>query len=339
MLYIRTDMNQTIATGHVMRCLSIAEAARNMGQDTVFILADEQAVGLLKERGYAYIVLHTPWDDMDRELPELEKCIKEQKIWRILIDSYHVTEFYLKRLSEMVKTYYIDDINAFFYPVSGIICYANYQEKFCYPKRYPNAELYLGPKYVPLRKEFHNCMAKHIKPEAEHLLLMSGGSDPYGVLENILDRLNKNLFQRVDVICGMYYPDYDRLKEKYRSYENIRLHKAVTDPDVYMKEADLAVSAGGTTLYELCAAGTPAISYAVADNQLWNVKKFDEDGLIAYAGDVRKEGVTESLVCLIEKYRQDADLRAERSEKMQKLIDGRGAERIAEIFSREEETE
>ena len=51
MLYIRTDMNETIATGHMMRCLSIADAAKKQGQETVFLVADAQAQELLKKRG------------------------------------------------------------------------------------------------------------------------------------------------------------------------------------------------------------------------------------------------------------------------------------------------
>ena len=51
MLYIRTDMNDVIASGHVMRCLSVADAAKRGGEDTVFLLADNQAVPLLEKRG------------------------------------------------------------------------------------------------------------------------------------------------------------------------------------------------------------------------------------------------------------------------------------------------
>ena len=59
MLYIRTDMNSTIASGHVMRCLAIAEAARDLGQDVTFITADEQPLPLIKEKGFPIIILNS----------------------------------------------------------------------------------------------------------------------------------------------------------------------------------------------------------------------------------------------------------------------------------------
>ena len=115
MLYIRTDMNDKIATGHLMRCLSIADVAKQYGEDTVFLLADEQAVEILRSRGHQFIVLHTKWNDMDSELQVIENVISERKIDKILIDSYQVTENYLKRLTDRVTTFYIDDLNAFIY--------------------------------------------------------------------------------------------------------------------------------------------------------------------------------------------------------------------------------
>ena len=98
-----------------------------------------------------------------------------------------------------------------------------------------------------------------------------------------------------------------------------------------MEKADLAISAGGTTLYELSAKGTPAISYSFADNQLKNVHQFEQDGLIPYAGDVRYDDVYDNIYRLYQEY--DAlNLRKACSERMQKVIDGQGAARIAALF-------
>lgn len=332
MLYIRTDMNKTIATGHVMRCLAIADAARDLEEETCFILADEKAVKVLEERGYGYIILNTLWNDMNAELPLLEKVVRERQIESILIDSYQVTENYLKRLSEIVQITYLDDLNAFDYPVNSIICYANYWEKFQYTRKYKEKKLFLGTAYVPLRKEFSNNKKKKISPQVENLLLLSGGTDFYDVLEQVLYCLDKKNYQRIDVICGRYYTKYETLMKKYSLYKNIHIYKAVANIQDFMKKADLAVSAGGTTLYELCAMGTPTISYSFVDNQLENVKKFQEDKIIDYAGDVRYDDITKKINEYLIIYHTDYKLREERAGKMQELVDGKGAMRIAELL-------
>lgn len=335
MLYIRTDMNEKIATGHVMRCLSIADAVMERGEDTTFILADGQACSLLEKRGYPYIVLHTKWDDMESELPKLEMLAEERNISRILIDSYQVTENYLKRVTAVTKTVYLDDLGKFTYPVDAVVCYAAYWEKFHYGDRYKGtaAKRFLGPEYTPLGKAFSNCKKKEIKPQAENLLLLSGGTDHYDILEKMLKKIDIKSYGRIDVICGIYYPKFGSLCERYGAYNNVHIHKAVGDIWKYMEKADLAVTAGGTALYELCAFGTPAVSYIVADNQEENVKKFQEDGLIDYAGDVRRDDVAGNVWEYLKLYHADESLRREKSLRMQALVDGKGAGRIADILA------
>lgn len=325
-------MNQVIATGHVMRDLSIAHAASQLGERVIFILADSQAVSYIADKGYESIVLDTKWNDLEAELPVMEKVIKENGITSLLVDSYQVTETYLRELSAMTKVIYLDDLNAFHYEADAIICYANYWEKFQYPQRYQNVKLYLGTEYMPLRKVFSDIGDKKIKDKVEALLLMSGGNDEKHILSGILEAVSITDFKNITVICGKYYAGYERLVDKYKDYENICIYQAVTDIEKYMQKADFAVSAGGTTLYELCACGTPTISFSLADNQLDNVKKFAEDAIIDYAGDVRYDAVIENVADLISKYKDNKTLRQERSAKMQKVVDGKGAKRIAEAW-------
>lgn len=164
MLYIRVDMNDKIATGHVMRCLAVADAARMKGEDTTFILADWQAVELLRQRGYEFVVLHSQWDDMEGELFELQKVIDKYQMKRLLIDSYQVTKRYLKALKECVEIFYIDDLNAFhYYRENG------YQNTCC-----PNAEkLYEHfislPLHVSLTDEEQDYIIQTIKEILENL--------------------------------------------------------------------------------------------------------------------------------------------------------------------------
>ena len=97
-----------------------------------------------------------------------------------------------------------------------------------------------------------------------------------------------------------------------------------------MSRACMAVTAGGTTLYELCAMGVPTVSYSMADNQIPNVQKFHEMQLIDYTGDIRNTDVAGHISGLLEKYQEDMSLRQERSQRMQELVDGKGAARIAD---------
>jgi len=332
MLYIRTDMNSTIATGHIMRCLSIADAAKKLGEQVTFILADNQAVSYIADRGYESIVMNTQWNMPEAELLVLEKVIRENKITSLLLDSYQVTETYLKALSHLTKVIYLDDLNAFQYDVAAIICYANYWEKFQYMQKYPDIKLYLGTEYTPLRKEFSHIADKEIKEKVKNLLLMSGGNDEKHVLAGILDAITIDSFENITVICGGYYAGYEWLVDKYKECERVCIYQAVTDIEKYMQEADLAVSAGGTTLYELCACGTPTISFSLADNQLDNVRKFADDSVIDYAGDVRYDDVIKNVTGFISHYKENKVLRQERSRKMKKFVDGQGADRIAKVW-------
>lgn len=330
MIGIRVDMNPIIATGHIMRCLSIADAVKESGKEVIFFTADDYPLELIKQRGHEAVVLGTNWQKMEEELPCFLELIAKMNIGSILVDSYQVTNDYLQSLKENVQVAYLDDLDQFFYPVDKLICYANYYNIFSYGSQTEKEGYYLGMKYVPLRKAFQNSAAKRINKRVENVLLLSGGSDSYGILERMTDLFKKNTEITLTVVCGSFYKNYDELVEKYKNYPNLVFCRNISNIEDYMRKADLAISAGGTTLYELCAVGTPTISYSFVDNQLYTVKQFERDGLIAYAGDVRTEDIFANVMALFEQYKDNDSLRQERSIKMQQMVDGKGAKRIAE---------
>lgn len=103
-----------------------------------------------------------------------------------------------------------------------------------------------------------------------------------------------------------------------------------------MQTCDLAVSAAGTTLYELCALGIPSVSFALADNQLAAAKAFDEAGAIPWAGDIRT--APEKVMDAIRSFVTSMSLskaypaRLSAHKAMRGLVDGNGALRIAEAL-------
>lgn len=90
MIYIRADANPNIGMGHIMRCLSIADAFHTLGNSLMFILADEHVLPLITERGYEAIVLHSAYNNMEAELPlwESQGIVTADFI---IVDSYYVT--------------------------------------------------------------------------------------------------------------------------------------------------------------------------------------------------------------------------------------------------------
>ena len=334
-LYIRVDMNPTIATGHMMRCLSIADAARDKGNEVCFICADDYPAELLKSRGYKYVSLESDWQDKESELEALISYIKAKSIEKLLIDSYQVTESYLAKLTEVTQTIYIDDLNAFKYPVNLIVTYANYYKKWNLDKIYANTHLILGTDYVPLRAEFKALPPKKISEHIENILVMSGGSDNLHIIKNILARLSKkyaNNKVNITAICGRYNEDYSELEATYNQTKDITVIQSVPNLIDYIQASDIVITAGGTTLYEISACGTPAITYSFADNQLDNVLQFDEDGLMGYAGDMRADSMSDTLdhISMLLDIYDDKKRRQDASIGLQKLVDGCGADRIVE---------
>ena len=96
------------------------------------------------------------------------------------------------------------------------------------------------------------------------------------------------------------------------------------------KQADIAISASGSTLFELCAVGTPTICYTLADNQIKGGERFGKDGIMLYAGDIRDGGTFDTITQNLTNLSDDFDGRERISHKMQKVVDGRGATRIVQ---------
>ena len=159
--------------------------------------------------------------------------------------------------------------------------------------------------------------------------MISGGTDNYNVINRFLKVIPLQEYKQITAICGVYNGHFEEMVEIYQKYENVEILSAVDNIEKYMQEADIAISAGGTTLYELCACGTPTLTYAIADNQLDNVRKFEDLQLMDYIGDMREDGTEENLMEGFQLYKS-FEKRNGRSILMRKLIDGLGAKRIVE---------
>ena len=328
MIAIRADVNNIIASGHVTRCLVIAEEIMAMGEECLFISSDDAIKPFLENKGVQLEILDVDWKEKEKELPKLLKVLECYGVQKILVDSYQVTESYLRELSRHVSITYFDElgfmgfghctnlINGMIAPPSYMACVGN---------------ALLGPAFVPLRKEFQGFSKKQAKQSIKTNLLSSGGSDPYDFLGCFLRRWEKKPVLR-DVKFEVIVGALNSRKEELKGLENdqIKVYVNTNKMSELLWNADLAVLAGGMTLYEACACGTPGISYGMADNQLEQCKAFDRLGIMPYAGDVRN-GMDEALDQVFKKIDEltDTGVREGLTRKMQSLVDGNGAKRIA----------
>ncbi len=374
MVVIRADANSKIGMGHVMRCLSVADALIKRGEEVLFVTADDTPVPLLIKKGVPYRVLHTDYADMEAELPGL-LCILQELTQRaelpeevlsrmssqrkdiaILVDSYYVTEKYLAALKKRITTIYMDDIYAFSYPVDMLINYNIYGEEMGYEKdaAFADTKLLLGANYVPLREEFSagagyvqsrkelSLGAANVTPAEEGgILITTGGSDSFNLAGQLLmeamkyDALKEKEYHAVS---GSLNPHIGELQALAKKHENIHIHCNVTNMAELMAESEVALSAGGSTLYELCAMGVPVIAFSFAENQERLVQTFVKRGIAQYGGNYRTDGnkMIQNTIAGLQKLCGDEALKTEYRRKALQLVDGRGAERIAEALLSEQ---
>lgn len=374
MVVIRADANSKIGMGHVMRCLSVADALIKRREEVLFVTADDTPVPLLIKKGIPYRVLHTDYADMEAELPGL-LCILQELTQRaelpeevlsrmssqrkdiaILVDSYYVTEKYLAALKKRITTIYMDDIYAFSYPVDMLINYNIYGEEMGYEKdaAFADTKLLLGANYVPLREEFSagagyvqsrkelSLGAANVTPAEEGgILITTGGSDSFNLAGQLLmeamkyDALKEKEYH---VVSGSLNPHIGELQALAQKHENIHIHCNVTNMAELMAESEVALSAGGSTLYELCAVGVPVIAFSFAENQERLVQTFVKRGIAQYGGNYRTDGnkMIQNTIAGLQKLCGDEALKTEYRRKALQLVDGRGAERIAEALLSEQ---
>lgn len=331
-IYFRADANSHVGNGHIMRCLTIADACMEQGMQPVFLLADDTPQALVREREYETHVFATDYRDMESELPLYEKVAEPGAV--ILADSYFLTMNYMEQLQRRgYHVAWMDDLGEQSYPADYLINYNLYAEELDYRKRTQAGIRYLlGASYAPVRPVFIRNVYR-VKQTVQKILITTGASDPYHAGYLFAEALlNDDPDWQVTVICGAYNTDVPKLLKLSEEYGNrLQVMEHLTDLSDVMYESDLAIAAAGSTLYELCAVGVPALVYEFADNQHQGAEAFSKRTGRRCLGDLRlqpKEAA--KTACEEAKKLKDHAERKRISIKMQELSDGHGAERIAE---------
>ncbi|WML37706.1 UDP-2,4-diacetamido-2,4,6-trideoxy-beta-L-altropyranose hydrolase [Clostridium sp. OS1-26] len=344
---IRADGGSKIGMGHIIRTLALAKELLKYNNEVLYICrakcsnidffalfnkniititnnnvkAYEELIGNEYIKGIKKVLSEGFRVNLVRESNLIED-LKKVEADTLITDSYEVDADYFNKTKDIFpQTVYIDDMNLHYFNVSILINQNINAEDFSYNAN-EDTRLMLGTKYVMLRDEFKHMAVRYISEKVRDVMLTVGGADPYHITERILAWV-KNLKYNFHVVIG---PSFDNNNIKDFECDKIKLYYNADMCEI-MKKCDVAISACGSTLYELCRVGTPTLGIVLADNQVGVANKFHEIGVINNLGwykNLTKDKLIKEL-SFLECYER----RREISYNMIKLVDGKGPKRIA----------
>jgi UDP-2,4-diacetamido-2,4,6-trideoxy-beta-L-altropyranose hydrolase len=205
---------------------------------------------------------------------------------------------------------------------------------------YGHRELYtqvlFGSPYVLLRREFLTQPRREgPAPEAARRVLVTlGGADPDNVTLKVIEALHDSRIVGLEarIIVGPSNPRFSELEAAASSSGGaIRVLQNVTNMPELMAWCDMAVTAGGSTVWELAYMAVPSMILIVADNQASFSHALAQAGAALLLGESRSVG-RETLAREIAALAADRPLRESLSGNLAALVDGRGAERVCKAM-------
>lgn len=299
---IRADGGNNIGMGHVMRCMAIAKELLERNIKVFFISKFCKEVNdIFINQGIKFINIYS--DNLDDEILEIEKIIKNSNIDCVITDSYNLSEDYLFKMKQLVRLLVsIDDNSLYRYPSNIIINGNIYANNLDYKLMNKDTKLLLGSEYCILREEFRKNFNFIVEEKIKNILITMGGSDINNFTPFVLDTI-KHLNVNINVIIGKSFKCINEIQEIYKKYNNINLIYNPSNISEIMKNNDIAISASGSTAYELCKVGVPAILIVQAENQENIACEFDKKGIMinmGYFSDLRKGKLLEKVNFLID---------------------------------------
>ena len=355
----RTDASLQIGTGHVMRCLTLADALRERNLEIVFLCRphDGHMIEAIRDRGYEVFELSEADGNHDEELAhsnwlgttqsvDASQCVEaleSRQIDWLIVDHYALDCRWEGQLRASTKQLMvIDDLADRKHDcdllldqnlVSGLDTrYSGLIPSYCVTL--------LGPEYALLQKQYSKLHPRTPPRlgEIKRILVYFGGSDQYNLtsltVRTFLSMRRSDIV--LDVVVSINNHNIKELRENSQTNPNIIFHEALPSLAPLMLRADIAIGAGGAASWERCCLGLPALVITIAENQRAIASELHNKRLIHWLG--HHDTVDEQLLCSTLDSVLNNNLAISWSRKCKELVDGNGAIRVASIILLNKET-
>ena len=350
----RTDASCQIGTGHLMRCLALADALKSRGASTHFICRHIFAhhAELLDQRNHSVAQLsgdrlpkaadeltHSHWlgaSQLQDARDTLEALAGEFWDW-LVVDHYALDarwESIIRQSAAHILV--IDDLADRLHECDALLdqnLHANMETRYT-GKAPQDCRLMLGPRYALLRDEFLRLRA-YVQPRTgplEQVLVFLGGVDADDITSKALQAL-VHLSRpeiRIEVVIGTHHPARGSIEKTCRQ-NGYRYHVETACMAELMVQADLAIGSAGSATWERCCLGLPTLCVTIANNQISIAKALAMRGVVINLGDGRQLSVPALLRALSRMINNPEEL-TEFSNRGMSLVDGCGVQRVTEMI-------
>lgn len=298
-LFLSTDANPAIGSGHLMRCLILAQAFREAGGEPYFFLRDTTPAyqQMLEKRGFAYRLLTTQQLATPEVLHAQVQATGANPNESFLLTDSDFPPFYTPDFQQTVRAtglrlgmIVFGHENVFFH--ADLLHNQNLLALNLPYQTAPHTRKLLGTQFAILKPEYAALQAQVTdKPrlQPEILLINFGGGDPVNRTERLLrlsDAFFADTLRKIYVVVGGLYPHLDSLK-KTLAQTKTPAELFVNTPRMpeLMAAADWAITAGGLTAWELASLRTLNLLIPNSERERQSAEGMDAQGVVFYPGD------------------------------------------------------
>lgn len=327
-----------------MRCLALAHVWRSKGGNVVFISHCESDA--IRKRintgGIDFVALDRSHPDpfdigfTISILKELKNKKPTLKLW-VAVDGYCFDANYQKSIKAAgYNLLWIDDYGHATHYYADLILNQNISaDSSIYINREPYTKLLLGTRYALLRREFKRWQGwrREIRQTARKVLVTLGGGNTGNATLKVIKALKQVNLPGLEakIVIGHANPNLELLKKEIGDESKLDLLIDVADMSNLMAWADVAISGGGSTCWELSFMGLPSLILMTAENQRGNAEVLDRESIginLGWHQDVRVEGIISQVRHLI----MNPEMLSLMSQRGQLIVNGNGGEQIANII-------